>query len=449
MAQSKVSMVMTCYNKAKDITATFETVLAQEWDNIELILVDDGSTDGTSTLIDDYIPRFRNRGFEVTLVRQENAGVAAASKAGLERITGDYVCLVDCDDFFHRDYISTMAKYLDEHKDVVYVRCTKDSLSPEEFVSPVTSLDGFVNYFDKDLENRPDLWIKAAMLFFTCMATAEILVRTEYLHSCNLPEMFITENAMTQEPSYYLPILAGGGKTKYIEKALFTYNASPKSGGIAVHRKGITLDYLMLKTNTRRKLYQSNLDRIFPNDSHRRFVNECNFAADFYWETYLIEKKKKFNIFPIESELASLLEKVNKRFQTNYFPGDIRGRETLFFFAVRIALLGDFETEALQKKGGKIIAYGYLGEYGKMYLPFLGLLWRPPDENWDIRLDGRHTIDHKLSELSSDDVIVTFPLFTSFASTKAQVIPMFKIMKQKVFEIFPELINNSGKRDNV
>jgi hypothetical protein len=84
-----------------------------------------------------------------------------------------------------------------------------------------------------------------------------------------------------------------------------------------------------------------------------------------------------------------------------------------------------------------------------MYLPFLGLLWRPPDESWDIRLGGRCTLEQKLGKLSDDDVIVAFPQYTSFASTKAQIVPMFRIMKQKVFGIFPELIGDKREMDNV
>ena len=61
--QGKVSMVMPCYNKVDYIAEMFDSIISQEWDNIELILVNDGSTDGTREVIAEYEQRFSARGF--------------------------------------------------------------------------------------------------------------------------------------------------------------------------------------------------------------------------------------------------------------------------------------------------------------------------------------------------------------------------------------------------
>jgi len=53
--QGKVSMVMPCYNKVNDISEMFDSIIAQEWNNIELILVNDGSTDGTRDIIAAFV----------------------------------------------------------------------------------------------------------------------------------------------------------------------------------------------------------------------------------------------------------------------------------------------------------------------------------------------------------------------------------------------------------
>ena len=111
--QSKVSMVMPCYNKVDYIGEMFQSIVDQVWNNIELILVNDGSTDGTREVIAKWEPKFKERGYEVVIVDQENAGVCAAPKAGLERISGGYVSVVDADDMLAREYVSVMAGWLE------------------------------------------------------------------------------------------------------------------------------------------------------------------------------------------------------------------------------------------------------------------------------------------------------------------------------------------------
>lgn len=80
-----VSMVVPCYNKVNYIGEFFQSVYDQVWDNIELILVNDGSTDGTREIIRQWEPRFVRRGYSVQIIDQENRGVFGAIKAGLER----------------------------------------------------------------------------------------------------------------------------------------------------------------------------------------------------------------------------------------------------------------------------------------------------------------------------------------------------------------------------
>ena len=121
--QSKVSMIVTCYNKVKYIGEMFDSIISQEWNNIELILVNDGSTDGTRDVITEYESKFYKRGYDVVIIDQENEGVCAATKAGLSCITGKYVCIVDADDELDPKYISTMAGWLEEHNDTDYCIC--------------------------------------------------------------------------------------------------------------------------------------------------------------------------------------------------------------------------------------------------------------------------------------------------------------------------------------
>ena len=69
-------MVVPCYNKVEYIGEMLDSVIAQKWDNIEVILVNDGSTDGTREAIAEYEPKLKTRGYETVIIDQENAGCA-------------------------------------------------------------------------------------------------------------------------------------------------------------------------------------------------------------------------------------------------------------------------------------------------------------------------------------------------------------------------------------
>ena len=86
-----VSVIIPTYNRAWALAEAIDSVLAQNYNNFELIVIDDGSTDNTSDLIDGYSG-------ELTLIRQENAGVSAARNRGIESSRGDFIAFLDSDD---------------------------------------------------------------------------------------------------------------------------------------------------------------------------------------------------------------------------------------------------------------------------------------------------------------------------------------------------------------
>lgn len=92
-APAKISVVIPCYNAAPYIAATLRSVLAQQGVALEVIVVDDGSTDGSPELI--------SRGFpQVVLLRQPNSGVAAARNLGIQQASQAWVAFVDADDIW-------------------------------------------------------------------------------------------------------------------------------------------------------------------------------------------------------------------------------------------------------------------------------------------------------------------------------------------------------------
>lgn len=94
-----VSVAIAAYNAERFIGATLASVLAQSYRNIEVIVLDDGSTDRTGEIVLGHAARDAR----VKLFRQANAGPSAARNAALERARGEYVALIDADDLWHPD----------------------------------------------------------------------------------------------------------------------------------------------------------------------------------------------------------------------------------------------------------------------------------------------------------------------------------------------------------
>ncbi len=90
----KVSVIVPAYNTEKYIAETFDSILNQTLDDIEIVVVNDGSTDGTQEIIDNYCIRHEN----IKKLYQENSGVSAARNAGLSAAAGEYVLFLDSDD---------------------------------------------------------------------------------------------------------------------------------------------------------------------------------------------------------------------------------------------------------------------------------------------------------------------------------------------------------------
>ncbi|SCY98114.1 Glycosyltransferase involved in cell wall bisynthesis [Paenibacillus polysaccharolyticus] len=218
--QSKVSMIMPCYNKVKYIGEMFDSILAQEWDNIELILVNDGSTDGTRDVIAEYELKFRERGFEVVIEDQKNAGVCAAAKAGLSLATGDYVCMVDSDDELDPKYVSLMAGWLDENADYDYCICggvhyTGSGIDKKFEPLNLNKINDEESYYTERYlltDVRPTVWI--------------YLLRMEYLRKCNIIENYFVNTKGSHEPGYVIPLTINNGKYKYFPLPLYHFNAA-------------------------------------------------------------------------------------------------------------------------------------------------------------------------------------------------------------------------------
>lgn len=99
-----VSVIVPIYNVEKYVSKCIESICQQTYQNIEIILVDDGSSDHSGEICD----IFAKKDDRIRVVHKGNAGVSEARNSGIEACAGDYVCFVDGDDYVMPDYVSYM-----------------------------------------------------------------------------------------------------------------------------------------------------------------------------------------------------------------------------------------------------------------------------------------------------------------------------------------------------
>ena len=100
----KVSLVVPVYNMSKYVSHLLDTILMQTYPDIEVIAVNDGSKDNSVEILESYLEKFKNKGYSLRIVSQDNAGLAVTVRNGLQYVTGEFVSWPDSDDFYNSEY---------------------------------------------------------------------------------------------------------------------------------------------------------------------------------------------------------------------------------------------------------------------------------------------------------------------------------------------------------
>lgn len=117
----RLSIIIPVYNVAAWLPETIDSVLAQTYRDFELILVDDGATDGSGEICD----RYAQQDSRVRVIHQKNAGVSAARNTGVAAAKGEYIGFTDSDDIIERDMYAIMMALAEKHNADV-VQCLHD-----------------------------------------------------------------------------------------------------------------------------------------------------------------------------------------------------------------------------------------------------------------------------------------------------------------------------------
>lgn len=134
MTQDLVSIITPCYNGSKYVAQTIESVLAQTYQNWEMLIVDDGSKDNSAEIISSYAAKDSR----IYLIQQPNGGSANARNHGIREAKGQYIALLDADDLWKPEFLAEQISFMKEKQTLcVYSSYERIDENSNECLSPL------------------------------------------------------------------------------------------------------------------------------------------------------------------------------------------------------------------------------------------------------------------------------------------------------------------------
>lgn len=181
----RFSVIIPLYNKAPYIRKALESVLAQTYADYELIIIDDGSTDDSASIVQQFIDERLKVKVEETsgavtstynlspityklsvrLITQSNAGVSAARNSGVAASSGDYIAFLDADDWWEPTYLERMAQLIADYPEAGLYACNYVYYKPGKTHVALNIPTGYINYPKAYYEsNAMPVWTGATII---------------------------------------------------------------------------------------------------------------------------------------------------------------------------------------------------------------------------------------------------------------------------------------------
>ena len=137
----KYSVIIPVYNVEKYIDRCLKSIISQNYDDLEIIVIDNGSTDSSGSICDTYASEYSN----ISVYHIENHGVSAARNFGLAKAQGEFICFVDADDYLVGNLFSNMENQLDSGLDLLvfsYYNSLEKNLSETARSAKILPIEG-------------------------------------------------------------------------------------------------------------------------------------------------------------------------------------------------------------------------------------------------------------------------------------------------------------------
>ena len=294
-ALPKISVIIPTYNRAHYINEAIDSALAQTYQNVEIVVVDDGSTDETRAVLKGYEDKIR-------YFYQDHQGISAARNFGIEKSSGQYLAFLDDDDIWFPEMLEVQVAYLEAHPEVGMVHAdmlvmdeTSDNPRPRKRMLPGPIPSGFIL---SELIIRNVIMIQTAVVRRSCLDEVGF---------------FDPDNRVSQDYHLWLRI-AGKFPITYINRALAIYRihtTNRRGDGVGPRRHlaalekvlrlnpevfddvGLNIGHYTLGFQTAYKLFNQGsfqtAYKLFNQGSYmeaRRYFSKARRIRPFHWPCY-------------------------------------------------------------------------------------------------------------------------------------------------------------------
>lgn len=217
----KISIIIPIYNTEKYLPHCLDSILKQTYENFELILIDDGSTDNSNKIADDYAKKDKR----IKVVHQKNAGQSAARNKGLELATGDFISFIDSDDKIKPTFLEELLAIFDNNTSLavcgIHYKRLKQKSAEDVFINPFPS--------QKKSETKAGYILKLLALDGRLYSSVNKLYRADIAKKC----AFDKNLNFAEDTKFVLDYLKKSkGEIKFVLKPLYIYNFGTDSSTI-------------------------------------------------------------------------------------------------------------------------------------------------------------------------------------------------------------------------
>lgn len=309
----KISVIVPVYNTEKYIEKCLDSILMQEYDNYEIIVVNDGSTDNSKKIIEKYEKKYHEK---IKLFSKENGGLSDARNYGVSKAKGEYLCFIDSDDYIAKDLFKSLEKYIDNEIDLIKYKC----ILVDENYKEIEKIDG------------PNFECDTGEGGFNKLCFHDKLIEPAWLYLCRR-EYFIENNFEFPVNKYHedfaiIPFMIISAKT-VVSTDIYGYyyvqsaNSITRNGN-AEKTKKRAYDMLEHYDNLIKKLSEKNFQKITL-DNFKVYMSNCLILKfeelpKKYQKEYIKEIKKRKIIDNIKSKnIKQLIKKILLRINVKLY----------------------------------------------------------------------------------------------------------------------------------
>lgn len=221
-----ISIIVPVYNSKKFLHKCISSLIAQSYKNIEIILVDDGSTDDSGRICDQYV----SEDSRIRVIHQINMGVSIARRNGVKMSKGNYIAFVDADDYLEKDFFSVLAENIDK-SDIVCCNCIDEGTinQPNIIIKEKTVLYSFDKMIDCYFEG-----MRFAYVIWGKLIKRELIETVEFVNI-----------KYTEDTHMILEMFSKSKKVTIIPYAGYHYVACPSSAMSTAKLMELSLDNLV------------------------------------------------------------------------------------------------------------------------------------------------------------------------------------------------------------